>query len=69
MWSRLLERYRSLPQGGRWAIGSAAILLVFNLLGFAIEAIYGGAPAGPPSSTFTTDGGGTAAYAELLEGN
>ena len=69
MWERLLARYRSLPQGGRWAIGLAAILLVFNLLGLAIEAVYGGAPAGPPSSTFTTDGGGAAAYAELLERN
>ena len=69
MLSRLVARYNSLPQGGRWAIGLAGILVVFNLFGLAIEAVYGGAPSGPPSSTFTTDGGGTAAYAELLERN
>ena len=69
MWAKLLARYKALPQGGRWAIGLVALVLGFNLMAFAVEAVYGGAPSGPPSSTFTTDGGGTAAYAELLERN
>lgn len=69
MLGRMLRRYKELPQGGRWAIGLLGLIVAFNLLGFALEAMYGGAPEGPASSTFTTDAEGTAAYAELLERN
>ena len=43
MLTKLLARYRALPQGGRWGIGLVAFLLAFNLLGLSLEAVYGGA--------------------------
>lgn len=67
MLRRLSARLAGLPQPARWGLGLAALIVGFNLLGVAVDSLYGGAPPGPTSSSYTTDSGGTAAYAELLE--
>lgn len=66
MLSGLLQRYKQMPQPARWALGFGTIILGLNLLGVALDALYGGAASGPGSSTYTTGSEGAAAYAELL---
>jgi hypothetical protein len=63
----MAERIRALPPAGRWILGLGVLLLGLNVVGFALDRVFGGASEGPAASSYTTDGGGVAAYAELLQ--
>ena len=49
-------------------MGVATFVVALNAVALGIDTIYGGASSGPPSSSYTTDGRGTAAFADLLRG-